>query len=601
MTHVNEYTLEQRKTHIDSINAFAWRIRMQDLQRCSMLANEAFNMAESQHYLRGMAESQTVMGFVCLRNGEFDAAITASTEAANLFELMQPEDVRILEPYVFGHIAESYLALNDFEEALTFLTRQLSLAEHLEDPLAQTNALRNLARIYAEMGDHEAALHYLQDALQLVHPDQAADIYNQIAEQALAVGQIERARQYAMTGLQRLKSVPQSRNMLQHVLLHVTLSDIGLSQGDFAAAREHLQLAWDASWRTSRANTISTLLMQFGKLQVIEGNIEAAINDYQRALAFARSNDDQQRQYQCHEALASLYEEMGDFARALYHHKTYAHLRRNSMNDQLTLRVQHTEMLMRTRIAQQQAQFYEERSRELEELRERDREYFEEINNLKDDMMSTATHDLKNPLATVITACYLLRQTLPEDAPQTSLVGRIEDQVDRMKMLIADLLDLAKLETGRAVNPQRSPIREVVLSAIDDMQTLAAARHIELEHEIPPLEAFIDPPKIRQVMDNLLSNAVKYTPDGGRVAVRAERQNGHVWIEVCDTGYGISTDDLPHVFDRFYRVDAPEHQAREGTGLGLAIVKSIIEQHGGDISVNSVVGSGSIFRFTLRH
>ncbi|NJL95228.1 MAG: cell wall metabolism sensor histidine kinase WalK [Anaerolineae bacterium] len=102
-----------------------------------------------------------------------------------------------------------------------------------------------------------------------------------------------------------------------------------------------------------------------------------------------------------------------------------------------------------------------------------------------------------------------------------------------------------------------------------------------------------------QVLNNLLSNAIKYTPEGGNVTLGASQRQGRAIITISDTGYGIPADALPHLFEKFFRVKRPEHMAEKGTGLGLAIVKGIVEQHGGEIRVESTLGAGTSFSVLL--
>jgi len=597
-----------RAKHVDAITDYAWTIRHSDPERAGILAQEAFGMAESMHYVRGMAEALAVASSVHLHQSAFDEVILVGIQALHLFELIADAPARRLEPYVRGNVAESYLALHDFESALTNLERQLNVAEALNDSVAQAQGLKNLSRIYIELDDFSTALSYLNEALYYASPAQVGEIYTLLAETSMAMGDIAAAKTHAGHGLQRLRldNIPDRH---ARVSLHATLAEVALSEKRLSEAREHLQSAWEYSRTSSGTSTIVTLLMMFGKLRVVENDVPEALNSYQRALAFATAREDLQRQYQCHEALAALYEMREDYPKALMHHKKYSLLRRQSLLDQNNLRIHHLEMLMRTRISQQEARFYEERTRQLEILRERDRDYFEELSNIKDDMMRTASHDLKNPLATVITLCYLLRQHTA-DPTHLKLIDRIEHQTGRMKLLISDLLDLAKLETGRAIELNPYPIETIIRDSATDAEPLATAQSIELHVNLEAgLHAAVDPPRLRQVVDNLLSNAIKYSPRGGIIVLAGHVEEAppatgaqptpQVVFSVADTGLGIPQEDLPRIFDRFYRVTEDDHQQREGTGLGLTIVKTIVKQHGGDIGVHSELNQGTTFTVRL--
>ncbi len=170
-----------------------------------------------------------------------------------------------------------------------------------------------------------------------------------------------------------------------------------------------------------------------------------------------------------------------------------------------------------------------------------------------------------------------------------------------MAYIVNDLLDVASIEAGTGFEIRKAPIefKEVVLKSINlvkgqtDQHTFKA----NIPHDLPEIEA--DKNRMYQVMENLLNNAVKFSPEGGEVIVSVERGRDELKISVADEGIGIPEEDLPHVFDRFYRASNAARAAIGGTGLGLGIVKYIIESHGGRMSAESKIRKGSTFSFTL--
>lgn len=238
---------------------------------------------------------------------------------------------------------------------------------------------------------------------------------------------------------------------------------------------------------------------------------------------------------------------------------------------------------------------------QLEEDHQQDLQYFEMITRLKDELMSEASHDLKNPLHIIKLLTELLRPLVGENEKGERYLNAIEKQVSMMQQLLNDVLELLKLETGRALVYDRVNLSEFVADILEDFEFPARAKQIQLD--FTPLgyelDVSIDRRRIRQVLHNLLSNALKYTPDQGQVRVNMHQSQKEVTIEVTDTGLGIPDHDLPHIFDKFYRVQNTAHTAVEGTGLGLAIAKSIVEQHGGQIGVESYEKRGSKFQVVL--
>jgi signal transduction histidine kinase len=227
----------------------------------------------------------------------------------------------------------------------------------------------------------------------------------------------------------------------------------------------------------------------------------------------------------------------------------------------------------------------------------------EQAARLREQMVAVVSHDLKNPLSTVQMAVSFMLQDLVPDNEEHELeraqLNAIQRATQRMHRLIHDLLDVAAIEAGQLVmQPLPLAVDALVADALELLRPLAAAKHIALVTDIsqtlPPVVA--DRERMLQVFSNLGGNALKFTPDAGRVEIRVTLANAVVEFAVRDTGPGIAAAELPHVFDRFWRA---KRTGRDGSGLGLAIAKGIVDAHGGDIRVESALGRGSCFSFTL--
>lgn len=223
------------------------------------------------------------------------------------------------------------------------------------------------------------------------------------------------------------------------------------------------------------------------------------------------------------------------------------------------------------------------------------------------EFVANISHELRTP----VTSLQLLAETLTDEvmndkALLTDLMNKTRGQVDLLKQLTDELMDLALIESGQA------PIRLVSLFAADlvndslsSLRPQAERKQITLETNIPPdMEVLADPQAMRKVISNLTHNALKFTPNEGRITIRAVWRNEGADVEVSiqDTGMGIPDKDLPRIFERFYKVDRARTRVQgelRGTGLGLAIAKHIVEAHGGKIWVESAAGKGSTFYFTL--
>ncbi|MEW5930807.1 MAG: PAS domain-containing sensor histidine kinase, partial [Gemmatimonadota bacterium] len=221
---------------------------------------------------------------------------------------------------------------------------------------------------------------------------------------------------------------------------------------------------------------------------------------------------------------------------------------------------------------------------------------------LRDEVLAIVSHDLRNPLGVVtFSSDVLLRSwaAAPGRAGERRQLEGIAQAAERMRRLILDLLDVARVDAGSLpVEPVPCPAGPLVAHALELDSALGEERGVAVRSLVPddaPL-VLADRERILQVVSNLLGNAVRFTPPGGSITLRADACEREVRFAVADTGAGIPPDDLPHVFDRFWR---GQRSARSGAGLGLAIARGIVEAHGGRIWVESTPGEGSTFYFTL--
>jgi PAS domain S-box-containing protein len=217
----------------------------------------------------------------------------------------------------------------------------------------------------------------------------------------------------------------------------------------------------------------------------------------------------------------------------------------------------------------------------------------------RDQMLGVVAHDLRNPLNTILMASEMLEEVLAPDPQKTRQVKIVRRAGKQMNHLIQDLLDVKRIENGRlAVEPRVVPAMTLLNEAVEMLRSLATARSLDLVlepgGELPTVKA--DPQRIHQVFSNLIGNAIKFTPKGGRISVRGARADDEVEMSVTDTGAGIPAEELPHVFGQFWQARSENHR---GIGLGLAIAKGIVDAHDGRIWVESVLGEGSSFYFTL--
>lgn len=220
----------------------------------------------------------------------------------------------------------------------------------------------------------------------------------------------------------------------------------------------------------------------------------------------------------------------------------------------------------------------------------------------RDAFISTLSHELRNPLAPLANAVQIIRMSMPATPELEFAVKVIERQMDLMRRLVDDLLDMSRVSAGKiGLKRERLALGDILREAAEDARALIDERRHELEVLVAsgPIEVEGDRERLRQVFVNLLNNAAKYTPPGGHVWVMASLEAREAVIKVQDDGIGIPHEMLPRIFELFTQVDSARSFAGGGLGIGLALVKDLIALHGGSVQVRSD-GAGKGAEFTVR-
>jgi len=222
------------------------------------------------------------------------------------------------------------------------------------------------------------------------------------------------------------------------------------------------------------------------------------------------------------------------------------------------------------------------------------------LDRMKSDFVSNVSHELRTPLASIkgFAATILVDEEMPTEVVR-EFVGIINEESDKLVVIINDILDLSKMMSGHMkYELSRAPMEGVLADVVRLLSVLAEKKGLTLTLEgLDSGWVEMDVNRMAQVFKNLVGNAIKFTDTGG-VRVAQWTQGDEVCVAVADTGEGIAPSQLPHIFDKFYRVENVVH-TREGTGLGLALVRSILERHGGRVDVESRLGEGSTFTVRL--
>jgi len=227
------------------------------------------------------------------------------------------------------------------------------------------------------------------------------------------------------------------------------------------------------------------------------------------------------------------------------------------------------------------------------------------LSKIRQDFVANVSHELRTPISSIKGYSEtLLEGALDDKENAREFLTIIHSEAERLASLIADILNLSKIESGKFIMELKScRIDAIIMQVFSRLKKQARKKKIILDMQIPSdcPKILADERKLSQVVLNLIDNAIKYTPEGGKgkVTIASQNKGSYIQINISDTGIGIPEKDLPRIFERFYRVNKAHSKELGGTGLGLSIVKHIIQAHQGEVFVNSVLGQGSTFSFTI--
>jgi two-component system sensor histidine kinase BaeS len=212
------------------------------------------------------------------------------------------------------------------------------------------------------------------------------------------------------------------------------------------------------------------------------------------------------------------------------------------------------------------------------------------------DFLADVSHELRTPIAALRTFNELLAEGAVDEATREEFLDQSRQQIDRLDWLATNLLELSKLDSGLVLLDLRpDDLRAVVENAVQQAQPAADRKGVQLVVNVPaePVRQRHDPQRLGQVLSNLIGNALKFTPPNGRVEVELEATDTGAQLRIADTGVGIDPDELPYVFERFYRGSKANESRAAGSGLGLSIVRSIVEMHNGRVAITSTPAQGT--------
>lgn len=580
-------TLEDR---MEALSSLAWALRDTDIQRAMSLSQQLLRLAQTvPQDPKPSANAHRCLAGAYFHHGDISRALQHALESLKYAERVNDRYGLMQTRSILG---SCYLTLGDYPAAQILYRQALIIAEEYNVDEDIGRLYKNIGVCMSLQGEYEEAIACYDRALphveRLNDTGELAKIYNNYTVEYVRLNMLKEATYWANRAYEGFHQTGRWGGVIRAT---INLAHIHAQAGDIPRAQAYIDECIKHAENSLNLQNKQVAYQNAGEIALLAGDYQASIDWHQKALTLAEEAQAKNNMFACHEGLYKAYKATGDTARALHHHEQFHNYKERVFNESNATKWQNLEILHRTREARQEA--HRQRA-----LREADRQYFERLGAMKDDFVHSASHDLKNPLAMMKTTLYLLRRHgRVDDERGRNHLHMLDNQVNWMRDLITNVLDLAWLEMGRAIHTEMIEIVAYVRKIVEDYRHIAEEKRIRLKFEttITDLTTAIDPVQIRQMLTNLITNAIKYTPEGGEVSISISDDDDVMRFDVRDTGYGIPQSALPHLFERFYRVQDERHKSQEGTGLGLAIVKSIVEQHGGSIEVETEVDAGTCF------
>jgi signal transduction histidine kinase/DNA-binding NarL/FixJ family response regulator len=484
---------------------------------------------------------------------------------------------------VLNNLGYIYRDRGDLADALNHFEGALKINEKLGDEVAQSVNLSSIAYLLYDLNDYENALEFALRCLPIF--EKANDLHRLNALYHI-LGNIYFKQEQHLEALRYFEENLRlsEQDTVMHALAISGLGKVYYKMNDLANARKHLVDALKESEELSNVEVQIICQFYIGRMMMDEGNYRQAQQHMNAAFELADEYNRKHDVMSVHEALAQLYDKMGDIPKAFYHLKTYEQMKEEIFKQTTFNKIRNLQ------------------TRQQVELAQKEKEVAEQTAQLKQQFMANMSHEIRTPMNAIVgmTSLLMSKNPLPE---QMKYLKAIQQSADNLLVIINDILDLSKIEAGKIVIEQTDfSLREVTNSVRDMLMFKAEEKGLQFMVNVEegiPVRVIGDPTRINQVLINLAGNALKFTEKGYievRVTIQKKAEKKY-WLkfEVIDTGIGISPDYVNKIFESFTQAGTDVARRFGGTGLGLTISKQLVELMGGEIGVTSELGKGTTF------
>jgi len=612
-----------------------------DIDLAQNCANEALRISEKKNWEWGLLESSVRKGKIATLMGDFTTALKYDNQYLKLALSLKDS---LASAKAYNNIGQDYSDLGEYDDAYYYITKGYYTAKLIKDTLSQAIDLYNLGNVFEELAQYEMAMDHFTKSSELSKKiedyDGAAYVADGIGSLYLHKKEYKMAEENLLTAL----NVERERNLIDiEPRTLVKLAQLYLEKKEFDKALSYYQSA-DQLYTDSK-NTFGQAVTRLGRGKVFahQQNFSPAMALTNEALSSAKILNARALEIECMKQLSLLYELQGDFKKSLtyfkefkaksdsnqhYLEKLFLDLRsetqtKDSEIEELSLSrsIQDSEIKRQSFITNILAvlatlsvilllSVYRSSQRRIKmnkllilhqnEIKKRSLE-LEKLNEVKDKFFSIISHDLRSPINGLTGILDLIDKDLikPEELPP--LIKELKVQFNNTKSLINNLLDWALLQMDKlTIQLQKINVQKLV----DENLKLLSSIHlknIEMINLVPEnVYAMADLNTLRLVLRNLILNSIKFTDNGGKIWVETKAGENELTISVSDNGVGITPEIQAIIFDKTAGYTTRGTANEKGTGLGLILCKEFVERNGGKIWVNSEVGKGSTFSFTLK-
>lgn len=610
---------------IDKLTAFCWENRNKVPQQALASGKEAARIAESISDYRRQAEALNKIGVVYRNLTNYDKALSVYTQALMLSERIKDS---IQVAFSLNNLGGIYRLEGNYEEALRYILEALGIFERHNHKEGMSFCTINIGLIYRRQNSPQMALKYLDYTLKIREeindlPGKALAL-NLIAEVNFEIGRIEEALKYYLQVEKEYSAIDDQKGL---AAAWGGIAGVYFLKNDLSQSEAFTQRSLNFAKKISYFEGEVLNLNRLGKIYAKRGQNSLAIKYFNEAYSIASKTKEIQIKLECLKDQSAFYQSIGDYRSAYKYHDKYYTLRDSILNyESMALISQMDKDFRKARDEQKYNTLLAEKS-QIEKRRnylivitimilivagvtfnryrasKKFNRKLAELNAMKDRLFSIIAHDLKNPLHAMygLTDVLIANYDTISDEERILLIGKMNKSGKQVLKLLENLLFWSRSQVNALdFSPAMHNLNEMMEETLSVLNETALNKKIEIENKIPPgISAYCDADMIKTVLRNLISNCIKFTNREGKISVEISETKNAWKISVSDNGIGMNAS----IINTLFKIDSINTsrgtEDERGTGLGLILCKEFVEKHEGTISVESKVGLGSIFSFTL--